>query len=316
MSARAIAFFVLAIAVAPPAFAADCGLLSTVCAEGPETRTVDGEPVNRDCWRYESRYECLAADPTPEPYCAELETNGCYQTDSTCEQTTGTTCVSYAQTYACPVGPPTTETVLDCGSQTYCADGTCFNTAKEENNNFAKNGAQLLAVTTGLSEALKIDQFELFKGQDMRCSKSILNYYNCCKDSGWGVGTGLTDCTPEEEALGLQKEAGRCHYIGSYCSNDTLLGCTARKQTYCCYGSKLIRIIAEQGKPQLGKGWGMAEAPDCTGFTPDEVVALDFSAMDLSEFYADVANRIPVVDQAALEQRLQDKMDQLQNQQK
>ena len=35
----------------------------------------------------------------------------------------------------------------------------------------------------------------------------------------------------------------------------------------CCFNSMLARIVNEQGRAQVGKGWGGAQSPDCSGFT-------------------------------------------------
>ena len=68
-----------------------------------------------------------------------------------------------------------------------------------------------------------------------------------------------------------------------------------RTQTYCCFPSRLARIINEQGKAQLGRSWGDAQNPQCDGFTVAELQHLDFSTMDLSEFYAEIAPTLPDV---------------------
>ena len=56
----------------------------------------------------------------------------------------------------------------------------------------------------------------------------------------------------------------------------------------CCFASKLARIINEQGRPQLGIGWGSPEAPDCRGLSPEEFQSIDFSQIDLSEYIDDM----------------------------
>jgi conjugal transfer mating pair stabilization protein TraN len=55
----------------------------------------------------------------------------------------------------------------------------------------------------------------------------------------------------------------------------------------------LARLINAQGRAQLGRGWGTAEQPDCSGFSVAELQALDFARMDLSEFYAEIAPSLP-----------------------
>lgn len=77
--------------------------------------------------------------------------------------------------------------------------------------------------------------------------------------------------------------------------------CLERKQSYCCYNSRLARIVQEQGRPQLGKGWGTAKAPQCGGFTPEELQRLDFGAMDLSEFITEIMRNAKTPDRASLD---------------
>jgi len=54
------------------------------------------------------------------------------------------------------------------------------------------------------------------------------------------------------------------------------------------------RIIQEQGRDQLlqfapNGNWGSAEAPNCEGLTPEEFQMLDFSRIDLSGMFGDLA---------------------------
>ena len=51
----------------------------------------------------------------------------------------------------------------------------------------------------------------------------------------------------------------------------------------------------QQGRAQLGRGYGDARSPDCSGLTVDELQRLDFSRMDLSEFYAEIVAKVPDV---------------------
>lgn len=95
-------------------------------------------------------------------------------------------------------------------------------------------------------------------------------------------------CEPEEQKVAIRKKAGICHYVGSYCSSKFLGICVTKKQTYCCYISKLAKIINEGGKEQLGRSWGTPESPDCSGFTSTEMGQIDFSKLNLDEFLNDI----------------------------
>lgn len=98
-------------------------------------------------------------------------------------------------------------------------------------------------------------------------------------------------CTPndEENKLGMLRGSNLCRDLGSYCAKKTAFGiCKTRKRTFCCWNSVLAKLIATQGRAQIGKGWGSAKKPNCSGFTMDEFKKLDLSKMDFSEFYSEV----------------------------
>jgi conjugal transfer mating pair stabilization protein TraN len=101
-------------------------------------------------------------------------------------------------------------------------------------------------------------------------------------------------CDQGDIQAGMQEAARDCHYVGDYCEKKwPLVGCVQKARSYCCFNSKMARIIQEQGRPQLlafqpGGAWGAPEQANCRGFTPDEFQVLDFSHIDLSEYFADV----------------------------
>jgi conjugal transfer mating pair stabilization protein TraN len=96
--------------------------------------------------------------------------------------------------------------------------------------------------------------------------------------------------------------------VGSYCSSrlPIIRVCIETTESYCCFNSRLARILNEQGRAQLGRGWGGAESPDCSGFTVAQLQALDFSRMNLAEFYAEIAPTLP--DAGTLRSRAQQKI--------
>ena len=110
----------------------------------------------------------------------------------------------------------------------------------------------------------------------------------------------MTSCNEEEGKLAMKEGAGLCHSIGTYCSSCIrILGhcvsCIEHTTGKCCFNSRLSRIVNEQGRTQVGKGWGSGESPDCSGFTIAQLQSLDFAAMDLSEFYASIVPNLPNV---------------------
>ena len=102
-------------------------------------------------------------------------------------------------------------------------------------------------------------------------------------------------CSEEEGKLAMKEGAALCHEVGSFCSSRFLGSCTEEKHTKCCFNSVLARILNEQGRLQVGKGWGSARTADCSGFTIAQLQSLDFAAMDLSEFYASIVPVAPNV---------------------
>ena len=99
----------------------------------------------------------------------------------------------------------------------------------------------------------------------------------------------MLSCDPSEQAFSMKKGQNLCHYVGSFCSKKFLGVCVTSKESYCCFPSVLGRILNEQGRPQIGKSWGAAEAPNCSGFTVAEFASLDFSKIDMSEFISTVS---------------------------
>ena len=95
-------------------------------------------------------------------------------------------------------------------------------------------------------------------------------------------------CEPPEQALALKKGQRLCTHVGSYCSSKFLGACIEKKESYCCYNSRLSRIINEQGRPQINKPYGDPKNPDCSGFTASQLEQLDFGAMDLTEFFDEI----------------------------
>jgi conjugal transfer mating pair stabilization protein TraN len=105
----------------------------------------------------------------------------------------------------------------------------------------------------------------------------------------------LAGCDSQDMETGMLRGSGMCHEVGTYCASSILGICIQKAKSHCCFNTKLGRIIQEQGRPQLKSfnaiGWGPIKRPLCRGFTPEEFQALDFSRMDLSEYYADIEAR-------------------------
>ncbi len=110
-------------------------------------------------------------------------------------------------------------------------------------------------------------------------------------------------CDQAEQVLSLKRGQNLCVYTGTYCSRKVLGTCMERREQHCCFNSKLARLINRQGRAQLG-----LPLSDCGGFTDTQLKALDFAAMDLSEFITDITPVLP--DRSQLSDRARTTVDQ------
>lgn len=391
-----------------PVLAGDgtCTKKSRVCVEGPETRMISGYPVTRDCWRYESKYDCISQNYVDD--CAPLVAQGCAQIGSSCidyVDSDPSKCSLYEQTYQCKIADGDSKTITDCGGQTYCVDGTCFDAGYTPDGDFA------LAITgmEALRQAgnyMDPDTLTLFNGKNSKC-RVTLGIFSCCKTNSMGsnqnnsdmmtsmgaslvksfgtesiqylgstavydslfqsdapnflingmesilggsgsssvfspsfsyfgltVGYGapaagttvllgesgtffvgfdpasfaiaiaiyiimeLVSCEQEEQILGMKRGQNLCVHVGTYCSKKVLGVCVQKKQSHCCFNSRISRLIAASGRAQLGKSWGNPKSPDCGGLTPAELQSVDFSLIDFSSVVADVKASLKIPDYA------------------
>ena len=116
----------------------------------------------------------------------------------------------------------------------------------------------------------------------------------------------LTSCNQDEQMLEMKVGQNLCTYVGTYCSQslNLLVGsiCMENTQSYCCYNSLLAKIIEEQGRAQIGKGYGSAQAPDCSGLTTAQFQQIDFSKIDLSQFTSQIMASVVGPNQAGMNQ--------------
>ncbi|MDE0377629.1 MAG: conjugal transfer protein TraN [Rhodospirillales bacterium] len=169
-----------------------------------------------------------------------------------------------------------------CGQVTYCVGAGCETVRPQANTGFVEATTRLnMAVELG-GEEFDRGNMRFFTGQRRACHIKLFGLANCCKNSGLLVGLG--NCSASERELAEEHNAGNTHYLGRYCSKRTLFGvCIRRSRAWCVFGSKLGRILQQQGRSQLGIGWG-----SCRGLTVAEVEGIDFARLDLSEFTQDL----------------------------
>lgn len=287
-----------------------CVFQTEQCVSSQATHVIQNIPVARDCWEKEASYLCRGGSGGGtsvklENSCAPLRDQGCEQMNSVCEEKTDGGCNKYLQTFRCPTKNCAVTGAI-CNGKTYCLDGDCVKSQKQADPDFQQ---AVSALSASMDAAKQFDQQFIFKGQSKSCRNFMLGAAYCCKDDGWLIDSNLMDCSQEEKELGHAKENGLTHYVGRYEEGCAAGVCLKKIKAYCVFPSKLARIIQEQGlEQQLGRHFGGAESPDCSGLTPEDLQKIDFSRIDFKEFYADIAKKESIEDQEQLNKRIQDKM--------
>lgn len=258
-----------------------CVVQSTNCLDGPSTKTINGFPVTRACWQYQYTYKCGGIAPL-SPDCSTLLAQGCSEVGSSCSvKATDGTCDIYTQDYTCP-GVSSTSTSVLCGGTVFCAGGNCANTAYKNNTGFVQSYGGLAAMEAAAKD-LDQNTLKIFTGISMQCDTYLLNLYDCCDFNG--ILNGVLSCSAEEIQLAQEWQQKHTVQVGTYCSNQSVLGvCIENTTTYCDFKSMLARIIQVQGRAQLGLNFGSPQSPDCSGFTIAQFASLNFNAIDFSEF--------------------------------
>ncbi len=285
-----------------------CTFQTEQCVTPQSTRIIQNIPITRDCWEKEANYRCLGNAGTDGGSCKPLRDQGCEQINSVCLDRTDGGCNKYLQTFRCSTKNCAVTGAI-CNGKTYCLDGDCINTQKQADHDFQKAVAALSAAADA---AKQLDQNFIFKGKDNECDNLILGAANCCRNDGWLVDdVPLVHCSQKEKELGKSKENGTAIYVGQYDDDCTAGICLKKQKVYCTFPTKLARIIQEQGREkQLGRHFGNAKHPDCSGITAEELQQIDFSQIDFKEFYEDIAKKQKIEDESKLNQRIQEKMKQ------
>lgn len=287
-----------------------CEYISQEITQGPQIRTFNGHDVAREWWQRRLTYHC--SSPSTKD-CGPLKARGCRQVDSTCKQMIGGACILWLQTYQCESSTRHAAGKAITGQGTpFCLGGDCASQTYEANNEMLDAIAKL-SVFKEVQDNIKGGIKEIFKGGDKRCRKNCAGFKDCCKSlKGWGVSAGVAGCSADEKLLAQQKDKKLCHQVGTYCDQKKFGICVVKKTSYCCFPSKLSRMIHEQGRAQLGIDWGQPNQPQCRGLSVQELSRIDFSRLDMSELYQDVMANYHAPDLNKLRQSVSERLDQLQ----
>ena len=277
----------------------------------PVTRIVNGLSVTQPCWAWAREYSCRSVTPVQD--CTELEaTPGCTLAREDC--LTDEPCQTWERVFDCPLPPtPSASNQYICDGDVYCIDGSCETIEREANDEFK----DAVVALNGMDQARREfdpDTLTLFKGERGTCASKVFGVLNCCKGKGFPLIPGISllvalGCNSQELLLHERDAQGLCAYVGSYCSDSVLGVCLTKKKVYCCFESKLSRILQEQGRQQLNKPWGKPKTESCAGFTIDEFARLDLSQMDFSEVYAEFTDAARLPDEMQATQDIQQKIE-------
>jgi len=297
-----------------------CEITGETC-DNMGLKVIDGLEIDRDCWQYRRSYAC-ADNNLIESDCGELEEK-CSFSSAECKETDiSGICIEHKRNYECQNDVQILDAdsqIVVCNSQVYCDNGNCDAIDYEKNKDLAEATAFTSMLENAAAE-FDSDTSMTFAGTSGKCSKDLLSLSDCCSMDGlledivesgfshmqWASGIGLIKsisgdetfdtgldlsfCSSSENELFIRRNNNQCVYIGRYCSaEEDITGlCLQEKEAYCCFSSKISKIINEQGRPQIGKGWGTPDNPDCSGLSTNEINSLNLDELDFSSLEAEI----------------------------
>ncbi|TVV76983.1 conjugal transfer protein TraN [Sphingomonas solaris] len=274
-----------------------CELSAETCVDPePSTRTVSGVEVTRACWDWQRTYSCHRTSETSD--CADLDGNGLcsYLRDECLDDPQEGACRVSQRVYKCPLpAGPAADKQYVCGGDVYCLNGNCETIEREASTEF-KDAVVALHSIGDAGKQFDPNNLTVFSGERDTCHKKIFGAANCCSGKGVPLLTPAL-CSAAEKKLDEKDDKGLCYKVGSYCSDKVLGVCVTSKDAYCCFGSKLARILQVQGRAQIGKAWGKPKTEQCKGFTIEEFQRLDLSKMDFTEVYAEFTEAAKLPDE-------------------
>ncbi len=279
-----------------------CEFAEESCAEGAETRNINGKEVHKDCWKWEKKYICRKAGTGSYiDECTEFKSNSdCREISRECiyhNIKTGE-CEHLEVKYQC-----NQEHVIKrgCSKQNFCIGDICKSKQRSQHNDFGASISYLNILAGMKSTELEgckcpngkdtcspgeIDtrQCKFFSGNSGTC-RNDHGQFNCCRVKGI-VAEDMNACKQDEKDLQQKRAAELCHYVGGWKKKKWKVF-NKKYESYCCFKSKMARIIQEQGRAQLGISWGSNKNPDCRALTLDELERIDFTKINFSELFRD-----------------------------
>ena len=280
-----------------------CEVVEEKCIEPEETRNINGKEIHKDCWKWDRKYVCRTDTFIDE--CKQMPENCKKIGEPICihfsKISATTSCDHFETKYQCNE----TKTIKkECLAKEFCLGGICDKSTRSQHNDFGSSISYLSILAQMKSnelegcrcpngkdtcEAAEIDpaNCKFFTGGAKQCKRTT-GELNCCDDRGFL--RAAWKCSQGEKDLLIQRKTGLCHPVGSWRGKKWKR--LTKYQSYCCFKSKLSKIIQVQGRQQLGVSWGNHKAPDCRSLTLEEIRRIDFSKIDFSELYADIVDKV------------------------
>jgi conjugal transfer mating pair stabilization protein TraN len=254
--------------------------IENVIEATPTTKRWPNKAIT-DSWNRTISYKCR--HQCDGDTCKMLRARGCEQigTVGCLRKAANGQCIKYKQRYRCRDRVIKGKTILG-DRNAFCLDGNCLD-ANYESDRDMLQALGALSVAKEIAHVGKdgTNNIHIFNGAERGCNKGLWGENNCCTMKAWL----RPRCNREEEDLKKNRAEGKCVKVGWKCIEKIpIVGeCMRKREVYCCYDSKFTRVVQEQGRRQISKGFGTADCPDCGGFTPDELDGINFEIMDFSE---------------------------------
>lgn len=271
----------------------DCTFIKSECLDATPSKNINGKEVERQCWKEKLTFLCSLMNLDT---CLFIKNQNCELIKKECLKEGPYGCALWELTFKCY------SKIV----KRRLGENEFYGLDEEHeylpNDSFSEVAAKL-AVFDEIKKELENEQVsdartvQVFKGKKMQCSKSIADkvMYDCCFNySGLAKELGLKNCNADEITLAEMRENGLCHYVGSYDGEFLDLWKSRDEHVFCCFGSKLARILQEnaRGQDQLSLGWDSPKHANCRGLSLEEIARLDFTKMDFSELYANYEKKL------------------------
>ncbi len=277
-------------------------LVKTLCLDNQNPKIVDGVAISKPdgCWRQDEQHGFVGTGIfTEDNQCKQYRADKCTVLKEEClaKHSEGW-CTSAKMSFSCP-NSTAQQSVEVCGDTLICPDGNCYDQVKEKGDATEdfKQAATYMELLKNAKDAFDPNGLSVFKGQYKECSvnKTLVGTDKCCIAGTGTLNTVGKGCSINEETIATARNNKVVTSLGEWeeCTQKVLGACVNKlvHYPYCVWPSKLARMLQDQGMAQLGQ----PITADCRGFklnAPNEIAMVDFSQIDLSEYFSDVVNKL------------------------